>query len=96
MSEQIRIEVPDNNYSDEPVSAPRRPKITARNNKSYNNRKKTEAEEKLEDIQERAEQRLATLYKKLHDLEDEISRLTHDKEEIEAKLSDFESALEKL
>lgn len=96
MSEQIRIDVPDNNYSDEPISEPRRPKIESRKVSSTTTRKKTETEEKLENITERTEQRLSNLHKKLHDLEDEISRLTADKEEIEAKLRAFESALEKL
>lgn len=95
MSEQIRIDVPDNNYSDEPISEPRRPKIDSRK-VSGSTRKKTETEEKLENITERTEQRLSNLHKKLHDLEDEISRLTADKEEIEAKLRAFETALEKL
>lgn len=98
MSEQIRIDVPDNNYSDEPIAEPRRPKIQSQkvSSSAASGRKKTEAEEKLENIQERTEQRLSNLHKKLHDLEDEISRLTADKEEIEAKLRAFESALEKL
>ena len=56
----------------------------------------TEAEEKLENITERTEKRLSTLRGKLQDLEDEISNLTKEKEEIETKLQDFESALEKL
>ena len=58
--------------------------------------KKTETEEKLENIQERTEQRLSNLHKKLKDLEDEISQLTAEKEDIESKLRVFETALEKL
>ncbi|MBR0402972.1 hypothetical protein IJI55_00255 [Candidatus Saccharibacteria bacterium] len=94
MSEQIRIDVPDNNYSDEPISEPRRPKIQS--HKVSTGRKKTETEEKLENIQERTEQRLSNLHKKLKDLEDEISQLTAEKEDIESKLRVFETALEKL